>query len=499
MSNQFIRIFISVFILLFITFFYQSCTDDVLKTNVVEEANSELRFSYMPNSNKDIKAKDETSEYGCFISIENEDKAWSFWSIYLHYPEKVVEKAEGKKSRFKTRLKNPLTGKVEKIANCIIPGTEQAASMAKGLLMKNVKSDNNKLKPWGQPNDEGFYCPEGYYWGNEERTWCINSEGQTSMPEMEIIAEHEEGPSGGGDNSPYSPPDDGSSEPDSSGSPCYSCDPGDDPTDSCETTDDLTLNKMTCEETLSETDLWEREIIDSQLAPCMQDELDDLKLIDKGVGKIIQDFAIDNLDPEGLGNLNWEVKDGFLADGVNGNTSQLYNTTTKTVTTTFDSRKFDQATDLSVGRVILHEAVHAYIISHFRNDGLDANKTYPDLVKDIVLQNYPDQNVAQHAEFVRNFVNGIASALEAFGKYRGHNISSQYYKDLAWGGLTHWRKRDSNGNIITDSNGNVLFEETSWFKENFPNDTDRERINNNIATEQGLINQNNQKGNDTGC
>lgn len=57
---------------------------------------------------------------------------------------------------------------------------------------------------------------------------------------------------------------------------------------------------------------------------------------------------------------------------------------------------------------------------------------------------------------------------------KGYNHSSQFYQDLAWGGLTHTGKFDNSGNPI----------ETSWFQSTFPNATDRQRITDTIATEQ---------------
>lgn len=81
----------------------------------------------------------------------------------------------------------------------------------------------------------------------------------------------------------------------------------------------------------------------------------------------------------------------------------------------------------------------------------------------------------------------------------GYNISNQYYTDLAWGGLTDWRKRDANGNIVKDSHGNTVYEETDWFKKAYPKASDRARVKNNLAAEQGLSNTNKQKGRNGGC
>jgi hypothetical protein len=79
----------------------------------------------------------------------------------------------------------------------------------------------------------------------------------------------------------------------------------------------------------------------------------------------------------------------------------------------------------------------------------------------------------------RSFVNEIALALEEYGSTNGYNLSSQFYKDLAWGGLT----------------STPAFQALST--------TDKDRINNTILIEQtGADSQGNnqpQKGSNAGC
>src|SRR5690606_5290569 len=104
---------------------------------------------------------------------------------------------------------------------------------------------------------------------------------------------------------------------------------------------------------------------------------------------------------------------------------------------------------------------------------------------------------------VRNYVNEISSALKTYGTMNGYVLSNQFYNDMAWGGLTHWKKRDSFGNVVKDSFGNIVWEETSWFKKAFPSSSDRIRILNTIQIEltKSDINGNNkdQKGKNAGC
>ncbi|GIV36404.1 MAG: hypothetical protein KatS3mg032_0783 [Cyclobacteriaceae bacterium] len=236
-------------------------------------------------------------------------------------------------------------------------------------------------------------------------------------------------------------------------------------------------------------DIWEDQIDDSQLKPCLKTILTDLKNISQGsVGQIIQKFS------GSLPGYNWELKDGVLAGGQNAFTSQFYNRTTGTVTTTFDGSKFTSATDLSIARTILHESIHAYLIAYFRVDPLSARSSYPDLVNDYAQQVYGgDANQIQHGEFVRNFVNDIAIALEEYGKNKGYTHTTQFYKDLAWVGLTHTGVYDALGNPI----------ETTWFQSSFPSATDRKRIVDTITIEQtgkdfsGTIKT--QKGTNAGC
>lgn len=136
-------------------------------------------------------------------------------------------------------------------------------------------------------------------------------------------------------------------------------------------------------------------------------------------------------------------------------------------------------------------------------DPTATNKTFPDLMWDLAKNKYPTGNEAQHAEFVRNYVNDIGISLQNYGNQQGYNLTSQFYNDLAWGGLTHWKKRDIYGNPIKDFSGNTILEETPWFKNKYPNLSDRNRILNVISIEQsgkdigGVLKS--KKGKNAGC
>lgn len=98
-----------------------------------------------------------------------------------------------------------------------------------------------------------------------------------------------------------------------------------------------------------------------------------------------------------------------------------------------------------------------------------------------------DQNSIQHTEFVRNYVADIALTLEELGRNKGYSLPTQFYQDLAWGGLTEDKNKI----------------ETTWFKNAIPSQVDRTRIKNIIKIEQSGYDTNGnskmQNGSHSGC
>jgi hypothetical protein len=169
-------------------------------------------------------------------------------------------------------------------------------------------------------------------------------------------------------------------------------------------------------------------INDTSLKPCLKNIIKDLKKVWSSPGNMVAKFS---------GNspyYNWEVKSGSL----NGGTGQTespssYNPTNASITTTFDSQAWKNATNLSWARTILHEAIHAYLASYYNINRPNWIATYPEMVEDWgVLQNW---NGVHHEEFSRNLVIPIAVALESYGINKGYNLSKQFYEDMAWAGL----------------------------------------------------------------
>lgn len=239
------------------------------------------------------------------------------------------------------------------------------------------------------------------------------------------------------------------------------------------------------------------QIKDNNLKPCMKKILDSIKNSSTGLSGIITKFSGSNNT-----GFNWELKDGTTTNGATGQTSN-YDNTSKTVTSTFDTQKWSDASELSWARTILHESIHAYIVASLKINPIQARSEFSDMFRNWNQTTNPNFNDIQHAEFVRNYVNDIKTSLKEFGVKKGYNLSDQFYNDMAWGGLTHWNKRDSSGNYILDGNGAPIKEETPWFQAAFPNSTDRDRILNTIVIELTKKDMNGNtktpKGNDAGC
>ena len=240
-------------------------------------------------------------------------------------------------------------------------------------------------------------------------------------------------------------------------------------------------------------------INDFTLAQCLKNILNKLRnQSEEGVGYIITKFA---------GNTpgyKWEVRQGTLADGLNGVTDIKYDKEIGKVTTTFDSAKFVNGTDLTIARTIFHEGIHAYIISSLNVDRDCFSFEFPEYWQrwsegtHTTLQNH-------HEEIARNYIRLMQTSLREYGESQGYNIDNQYYYDLAWGGLAEEIKTDRNGVRIKDQNGAFLMQDSSWFKKLVPNASDRRRIKDNISIEltgkdrNGNDKSNQQKGTKSNC
>lgn len=212
----------------------------------------------------------------------------------------------------------------------------------------------------------------------------------------------------------------------------------------------------------------------SQLAPCQDNVLTNLQAT-TGAGL----YSILKLFAGNTPGYNWTVKNGALPTGTYGSTSP-YDRSTGSVTTTFDSNHWRDATDLSIARTMLHEEIHAYLVSYFANDPIYANATFSQFVDAWkVAPVGADPNIYHHNEMAQGWVGDVAWALKQYGISRGYNLSDQFYSDMAWAGL----------------------EDTALFKAKSP--AEQTRIHNTIQTEVNGTDSNgnptSQSGRKAGC
>lgn len=128
----------------------------------------------------------------------------------------------------------------------------------------------------------------------------------------------------------------------------------------------------------------------------------------------------------------WIIGEDDLSENVNG-TTQF---TSEGALTLLDGDKFNEATDLSVARTIIHEMIHAYLTLYFMYDAANARKDYPAILNAWVISKDPDYNKIQHDEIERSFIDEIALALDEYSDAIGLiDVDNSVYTDLAWGGL----------------------------------------------------------------
>tara|TARA_B110000208_G_scaffold24728_3_gene31832 strand:+ start:1341 stop:2729 length:1389 start_codon:yes stop_codon:yes gene_type:complete len=217
---------------------------------------------------------------------------------------------------------------------------------------------------------------------------------------------------------------------------------------------------------------FDEKIDDKNLKPCLQNIINDLKKVSGSPGNMVAKFS------GSFPGYNWEVKSGSLTGGTaQTDAPSYYNSATGSISTTFDSQSWSNATNLSWARTIIHASIHAYLASYYKISRPNWIATYPQMVQDWgAMQSWND---VHHEEIARSLVKSVAVALESYGINKGFNLSKQFYEDMSWAGL----------------------QETSTFKA-LPS-SDQKRILDTIATElTGKdINGNNktQKGKNAGC
>ncbi|TDH18480.1 hypothetical protein EXU57_23045 [Segetibacter sp. 3557_3] len=157
-----------------------------------------------------------------------------------------------------------------------------------------------------------------------------------------------------------------------------------------------------------------------------------VKLKKGKIGEIIHNF-------QNTSRFKWIIREGALPDNVNAQIQA----TSEGASTIVDLEKFQDGTDLSVARTIIHEMVHAYLTLYFLYDHTHAKIDYPGIYSAWSSSMDPDYNKIQHDEIERSLMDDIAIALAEYSAITGLLLMDDYvYKDLAWGGLDYISRSD---------------------------------------------------------
>ena len=175
------------------------------------------------------------------------------------------------------------------------------------------------------------------------------------------------------------------------------------------------------------------EINSNNLAPCLKTIMDSIQGHYHGVGKILAQFNDNTLQ-----NYNWTVNSGVIGGSAIGQTASAYDTVNNIATTTFDSSTFNNASDLSWVKTILHESVHAYVLSVTYDESLTQAE------KNALLgPNYLSAYInSGHTFIATQYLNSMADILQEYAEFKGYYPygndlakNREFYEDLAWGGL----------------------------------------------------------------
>ena len=247
--------------------------------------------------------------------------------------------------------------------------------------------------------------------------------------------------------------------------------------------------------------LFEDQIDDSSLDPCLKNILSDLKTLKFDLSWVLNRF---NLDPQfppidWISNYNWELVSVSSNGNENATTILPYDFNEMRITSTFNRMMLSETSDLSAARTILHEMVHAFLAAEWSINRRGRNglqMSYPEYWFDRTTNNgaFNTMNEVQHKAFYDSFLDDMALSLQNFGKSKGYNHDLSFYKKLSWGGLTHWDNTD-------DGIDNPTL--TPWFLEEFPSASERKAVLDIIEIEQFGRDTNGsakaQKGDESGC
>lgn len=115
-----------------------------------------------------------------------------------------------------------------------------------------------------------------------------------------------------------------------------------------------------------------------------------------------------------------ELGSGLNGGDVNGKTNGINSIT-------LDDDLIDDATRLSIAKVLIHESLHLYM------NWIIRKAPNSDMTKDLktYFERFNNSNLTHH-QYMQDYVEALAYSLSA---YDNHRLSMDYYEAMSWGGL----------------------------------------------------------------
>lgn len=177
---------------------------------------------------------------------------------------------------------------------------------------------------------------------------------------------------------------------------------------------------------------FDQRILDS-LSNCRSAILVDLKNLSPGkIASMIHKFS------SNIPGFNWKVVESDRTSDPNANATTEEVRSEGYVLTTLNTTNLSNATDLFVARTMLHEGIHAYLVSYYYNDPNAGVMNYKQLYDYYVFQKYPNANDPHHAIMADSLIHDISSALQSYAIANGYTNNAALRNacdQLAWGGL----------------------------------------------------------------
>lgn len=194
--------------------------------------------------------------------------------------------------------------------------------------------------------------------------------------------------------------------------------------------------------------LWEEDIDDSELDPCISEILNSLIDLDYGISILIQEISLSDF-------FQWNLENQFIPDGDCPGIIYAYSSLDGDIATTFfDPLKLKNTSDIGIASIILHESIHAYLQYLYQSDN-NIDKSYRKLFNKWTNSN--EDYWKEHHKIYDDFFLKIANTLRNYGISKGYNLDFEIYEALAFGGLTSISEDDCNT------------QPAPWFLESVPN------------------------------